>query len=247
MDNKTFDEEITTLEDSYESLLDRDKELTSKIENAENEQDDVENSMDNIEKEIDKIKSKMSVNKIKELNAKVDDQFTSDFIKASYFTATVYHKRPMLCLVNVSNNELQATDGYKAIIIKNNKIPEKLRNHMFKWNVRSNYENNIDYSEKQFINLQEIMSLKENIKYKISEVNTNNFYKTFKPEICSKDGKKVVILEYKNFKIAFNKEFIDDALMILREEVFTIYLFSDKQPMIIRSKRMQILLLPMSL
>jgi DNA polymerase III sliding clamp (beta) subunit (PCNA family) len=200
--------------------------------------------MDRIETEMTDIKKKMQTEKVKSLDIETTDSFTLDFIKASYFTAQDYDERPMLQHVNITENEIQAIDGYRKITIENDEIPEELKNTKIMWDVRENFKDHISKIEGKYPDTSSVEPKKEDIKYTLENVTSENFYDHFTIKNLKESRQHTVVLTYKGFIIAFNKEFLDMALTTLKEEIFTVYFTNNVTPVILESERIKVLVLP---
>lgn len=255
MIDKISDATLIEFEQKYQELHKRNSEIISEIsgivseiedlqneiEALESEQSDIEDSMEKIKERIAQIKNNRLTKNIWDLNIETDDAFIQDFIKASYFTEKT-NERPVLNTVNITDYEMQAADGYRGIIIKNNDIPKELQSHKFNWDIRENFKNNIsDKDEEKFIDLQSIMPKENDARYAAFNINPENFYETFK---ITKYDEKVVLLHYKGLEIACRKEYIDDSLFVLMGETFSVYFYNDKSPIFLKTDRLQIMLLP---
>ena len=243
--NKELDHELIELQNEYKELDIRYGEIEAEIEELENDRDRVESQMNDIEKQIDHIKKEMMCVKIDALDIETDNKFTLDFIKASYFTARYNDARPVFQTVNITENELQACNGYKAIRIKNNEIPMELQNTKILWDVREKFEENINKVEGDFIKLSNIFPDPKDMKYKIEGINSEMFYEFFSAKEYGTNG--TFKLFYEDFMIAFNKELLNDALIALKGTTFTVSFMTSVSPVILESGDIQVLVLPVRL
>lgn len=248
MIDKNLDSEIIKLEQRHRELEDRQEWIALEIDDLESEQNDIEYEMERIETSIAEIKKKMLMQKIEELNNESDDKFTMDFIKASFFTNRWGYERPILSVINVTDCELQALDGFRAIIIKNNDIPLELQNKRFNWKTRENFIENVSNVKDEFINIKKIIPSKEEATHVIHRMTTEYFKKFLKCKLYEKEpSRNLVQLSYKDFKITFNEDYINDALMVLKGSVFSVYFYSNVSPMYLETENMQIVVLPVRL
>lgn len=245
MIDKKFDAKLIELEKEYEELGWRLERIEGEIEDLDAEKEGIEDDMDTIESQISNIKKRMQDSVFEGLINQSDDKFTMDFIKASYFTGRGNSSRPLLNLVNITDTELQAVDGYKGITIKNMEIPAELQNKRFEWSIRENFEDNVSKIEGNFIDLKSIIPKKEDAKYTVTDINSDNFYESLNSMPYEKEtSREIIKLSYQDFKIACSKELMDDALMVLRGEKFTVYFYSNVSPILLESENMQIIVLP---
>jgi len=245
MSIKSLDSNILALEKKYEKLDSRLQYVVGEIEDLESEQSDIEYEMGEIEIEIENNKKIMLGARIETLNIETDDVFTNDFMKASYFTAKYNETRPALQTVHIIDNELWALDGYRAIIITNNDIPVELRNSFIKWDVREKFENNTLHEEMNFIDIRTVMPKKEKAKYVIENVTSENFNETFMVEdIKNASIPGAATMKYEDFLYGINREFLNDALTVLKNQTFTVYFEGEVLPILFKSENIEILLLP---
>ena len=212
------------------------------IEKIENKKEFISDEMENIESNIKKLNNSLLNSLIQ--NCSDNEDFLSDFIKASLFCNKKELNQPLLEHVNITENEFQATDGYKLIIIRNNNIPEELKNTKIHWSISENFKENIGNIKLEFLDIEKILPKKENAKYKIENIHTNNFNTIFAIKRQKYASFDLVFLSYKNFKIAFQKKYLKDVLTILKDTIFNVYMFNSEQPILIESDRMQIILAP---
>lgn len=222
-------------------------ECDEEIENLQDKKEIISNEMDNLEDNIGRL-SKLLTNTIMQerLRSVTDiEDFKSDFVKTSIFCDKKF-KRPLLEHVNITENELQAVDGYRAIVITNNNIPEELKNTKIHWTISENFKENISDIKLEFLDIERIIPKKENAKYKIENISIDNFNSIFKveKEEHSTFITDLVKLSYKDLKIAFQEQYLKEAFMVLGDTTFDIYFFNSVKPILIENKRIKIVLLP---
>lgn len=241
----SLDMKIIELEKEYKDLDEELEGIEGEIEDLDFKKDCIERDMDIIENQISEIKKNMQNSAFEGLINESDDKFTMDFIKASYFTNRGDSSRPILSTVFVTDSELIALDGYRGIVIKNNQIPLGLHNKKIDWNVREDFENNISKVQGEFIDIKNVIPKKEDAKYIITDVDSDNFYELLNSVPYEKEtSREIIKLGYQDFKIACSKELMDDALMVLRGEKFTVYFYSNVSPILLENENMQIIILP---
>lgn len=247
MSIKENDSELLTLEKQYEELDDEFGSVGDEIEELQSKQSDIECSMEEIETRISIIRKKMLETEVEILNFETGDKFTNDFMKASYFTARSNPSRISLQIVSIKENEIWALDGYRAIIITNNEIPENLKNTNIHWDIRENFEDNIFDEKMSFIDIRNVIPKKDEAKYVIANITSENFDETFKSVLTGTKNYNIVKLYYKDFLIGARKEYLNDALMVLKGKKFTVYFFTSVSPILIECDNMEIMILPVRL
>lgn len=242
MSIKNLDSQILELSRRYDKLYVQYSEIQEKLENLEDEKEDLSNEMDNIENRLKILKEKMLKEKSENLDITTDDKFTLDFIKASYFTSKGEDASLKFQVVNITDTELQAVDGYKAIIINSNDIPDELKNTTIKWDTRTNFKDGIIKLDEPFIDLKSIFRCKEEFTEKIYNLNSEKFYSELKvkevPEI------HVDIMTPKNNTALFRKEYLDVALISLKGQNFNVYYINENSPLFFESDSIKIIVLP---
>jgi DNA repair exonuclease SbcCD ATPase subunit len=183
MINQDLDKKILKLTKEHRELSSAYDQVCEEIEELEYRQESLESRMDGIEEEIKDLKERMLITKIQQLDIKTDDPFLKDFITASYFCIRSDEStRPILCNVNITENELQACDGYRAIIIRNSDIPISLKNTKVKWDVRDNFEQHINSEDGEYMNLKSAYPVKDKLTFKLEDLSTDDFYEKLNVE-----------------------------------------------------------------
>jgi hypothetical protein len=185
--------------------------------------------------------------KIKELDIKTEEPFLKDFIIASYFCNRNEDSRPELNYVNITNNELQAVDGMKAIIIRNSSIPDSLKNTKIKWDVRENFENNNGEYIESFIEIHKVFPPKNEYTFAIGEISVEDFYKKLKVNSYSNEPYLEIVTIETDWKIGVNKEYLDTALLAFKGEKFSLKSISAVSPLLLENERKSVLVLPVRL
>lgn len=236
-----LDSEFLNLKEQYTDYGIEYDELLDKIEELEDKKHSIEGKMDNIENKIAQIKKKMHESKIKSVDIQTTDPFTLDFIKASYFTTQDDDRREALQYVVIKENQICAVDGYKAITILNDNIPDELKNTYIMWDVRKDFKDNIRTDNIDYPDISSIYPKEENIQHILTDVTVDNFYNKF---IVKKLKETTIVLNYKDFNIGFNPEYLDTALIAMEDENFTVSFVNPVSPMLLESERIKVLVLP---
>jgi hypothetical protein len=235
--------------------------LNKKSENLKLEYVTLNDQIQNLEKEINKLKYKRANIGLELSNINhriltveeniydltqgdINDQFLKDFMKASCFCERGYTTN--LNYVKISNNEMFACDGFKAIRIKSDNIPNKLKNTYIKWDSKRFFAKNIE-KEIRYPNInfeQIIKNLMENYIYKIRTDN-NDFYKVFNIEYTSSNDANIMIL---NDYISLNQKYLEIALNTFDKlENFDVYIVNKLREILLVNNRISIIILPMLL
>lgn len=247
MINKNLDKRIIDLQKKYEILDNEYDELTGRIEDLENEREIVGSEMEVIEDELKTLKDRMINERTEELNIETSDPFIRDFIIASYFCDKNY-ERPVPSCVNVTSDELQAVNGYMAIKIKNQSIPEGLKGKLIKWDARENFEDYIlDSPHGEFIELDRVYPKHEDCSFKLENLRVDTFYDRLNVKFLREyNGDKIMAMET-DVTIGINKDYLDTVLLAFQGETFNIYSSSPVQPILLENECKSVLLLPVKI
>lgn len=244
MINQDLDKRIIELQKQYVKLGDRYDFLTEEIEDLETERENIGSKMELIEDELKTLKDRLINEKTEKLNIETDDPFVKDFIIASYF-CNKYPERPVLSCVNVTNNEIQAVDGYKAIIIKNPNIPEELKGKLIKWEARENFKDYIlESPHGKFIELDKVYPKHEDCTFKLENLTTNEFYDKLNVKFRENYYGGTIMTMNTNVTIGINKEYLEMALLPFKDEIFNMYSGSPVEPIIFENEHKSVLVLP---
>lgn len=237
-----LDNELIRLGKEYKKLTNEHDQLESEISDLLLDQGDIEARMDRIEAQMDMIKKKMTEKKIYEINKLTDDPFTNDFIRASYFALKEDDgHRQHFQYINITETELQACDTHRLVIIKCPHIPDELKNTKIRWDVREDFKEHIE-TDVEFPDVHKVIPPKDNAKL-FPGVNPKDFYSTFKP---APHNDHCVIIDFDGVDIGINKEYLDEALMVLAGE-FDLYIRGELEPLTLEGKDITVILLPVRL
>lgn len=247
MINKNYDKRVIYLQKKYAILSGEYDSLTERIEDLQSDQEIVGSKMKDIEDELKTLKYRMINEKIEELNIETDDPFVRDFILASYFCDKNF-ERPALSCVNVTNDELQAVDGYKAIRIKNKSIPDELKGKLIKWDARENFENYIlEEPHGEFIKLDKVYPKHEDCTFKLENLTTDVFYDRLNVKFLEEHWSGTIMTMQTDVTIGVNKEYLEMALLPFKGEAFNIYCGTPVEPILLENENKSVLLLPIRL
>lgn len=245
MQRLQLDSQLIQLNNEYIKLDKRFAFLEEEIESLEDEKDSLESEMSSLEGQIKRIKTQLLDLKIQDINVFTDDKFTNDFIVASYLAMKDDERRGQFQYINITDIELMATDGYKGIIIKCDCIPDDVKNSKIKWDVRSNFAENINHELGEFPDLKSIIEgARSTHKKAPTSLTAKEFYETFEALEPEDHGVTIIKLKIADIKIAFNKEFLDTALMCMGEESFDVYVGGHLNPVLLESGSRSIVVLP---
>ncbi|AFK94259.1 MULTISPECIES: hypothetical protein [Thermoanaerobacterium] len=234
-----LEKELKLLTNKAEKLEREHSELEEQIYDLEIEKNDIESELDEINHKINIIRQ--NINDFVNNNT---DPFVMDFIKASFFCEQRYETG--LSYLKITNNEIIACDGYRAIAVKNNDIPNNLKNTFIKWNVRTSFaektERDMRYPN---IDIKQIAkNVMENYIYKI-RTDSNGFYKVFNIEYTSSNDVNIMIL---NDYIALNQKYLEIALNTFDKlENFDVYIVNKLREILLINNRISIIILPILL
>jgi hypothetical protein len=240
-----LDKKIIELSQEYKTLDSEYVQVTDEIEDLEYRQESLECRMNDIEEEIKEIKELMLSKMVEQLNIETDDPFLKDFITASYFCDK--DTRPVLCNVNITEDELQACDGYRAIIIKNTNIPINLKNTKIKWDIRESFEENINNTDKEFINLKTAYPDKSTFTFKLEGLTSEDFYQKLNVDEPEEIDTCERVIIHAGEDICVNKEYMDSGLLAFKNEEFTLYASTKIAPIVLENERKSVIILPLRL
>lgn len=231
-----------TLEE-YKSVTSEIEELAYDLSNLENEQYRLENREIELENEIQELEKRLMDKEFEEIdNTSTGNKFRDAFIKCSWFCRKYDDNNMHLSYVRIEDDRLMATDGYKAIIVNCDNIPRELRNTFIRWDIREDFENNVERKLNTILSIDDaIQKGRGDIKFKMDE-------REFRERLHRKDRGNFEILEHNNKRVAFNKEYLDLALMIFEGMDIMVYWPNTKHmPLVIKSKGQEVMLLPVVL
>jgi hypothetical protein len=247
MDSKILSSKLIELEKKHKRLEMKHSEVEDQIDDLENEKEDLEDELDSLESSIEEIKKQLLENKVSELSKFTGDKFTDDFIRASHFCSVHDEYRHSLEYVEVSDTELTALDGYRAIVIKNNAIPNEIKNSMIKWDVRKDFKDNKSKENLPTIDIKKLLDeQKKDYKIIINDVKAVEFYNKFNiQEVNSNDkngGRVEITVE--DLTLWMNKQFLETTLMVLGEEKFRVSFGTPITPVKFETASITIIVLP---
>ena len=252
MDDLSFQELDAKLIELQESRAPIEREIERlgvEIEFLEDEKNDSENKLIEIDNQIKSIKKKIHEDKVKSLDVFTDDQFTNDFIRASYFCSREDGDRPIYNFVNLTDSEIIATNCFILIKINSNCIPENLKNTRIKWDVRKDFEQHINREVKPIPNYGKILGEAEKTHRLVAEkMKASDFWNVARDITHTPETKymcAMVHFKIGNLSITFNKEYLNTGLMGMGDEEFTVYAHANITPMILQGTRTTVIALPM--
>lgn len=230
-------------QEEYRSVTYEIEELAYDLSNLENEQYRLGNREIELENEIQELEKRLMDKEFEEIdNALTGNEFRDAFIKCSWFCRKYDDNNIHLSYVRIEDDRLMATDGYKGIIVDCNNIPRGLRNAFIRWDIRENFEDNVERKPDTVLSIDDaIQKGRGDIKIKMNE-------SEFREQLHWKDKGEFEILEHENKKIAFNKEYLDLVLTIFKGINITVYWpNTEHMPLVIKSENQEVMLCPVVL
>ncbi len=243
-----IDSKINELTKELVPLNQRLEWVEGEIEDLEFEKDDIEADIAEIEGKIKKIKTNLIQTMAVDSDKFTGDQFTDCFILASMFCDREDEQRPVFNHVYFTNTEMMATDTFRAIMISNLEIPETLQNKFVRWDTRSDFNSNAVVLTNSFPNFKKLISDIVQRKPDIfNDIEPSHFYNRFHMEQHSKSDEREIITLKLTEQVAFNKEYLDIALLCFGDKPFSINFKSRLAPMLMYNENIQIVILPIRL
>lgn len=247
MINKNLDKRIVDLQKKYVILSDEYNDITEQIEDLEDEQNEIDGKMELIQEELKTLKYRLINEKTEELNVESDNPFIRDFILASYFCDKNLN-RPILSCVNVTKDELQAVNGYMAIRIKNQSIPEELKGKLIKWEAREKFEDYVlENPESKFIELDKVYPKHEDCTFKLENLRADTFYDRLNVKFLEEYWGGTIMTMQTDVTIGINKDYLDTVLLAFKGESFTMYSGTPVEPILLENEHKSVLILPIRL
>ncbi|MBV1817316.1 hypothetical protein KUA25_04485 [Bacteroidales bacterium MSK.15.36] len=238
-------QELEDNEAEYEDIQDEIANLAYQIDCLESDKYRSEEIGKNIAAKIKSLEKRLANKNFDELDNKLTgDKFRDSFIKASYF-CSMDGENEILNHVNIEEDRLIATDGYRGIIIECDEIPSGLKNTFIKWDVRENFKENAKSRIWRIINLSEI--IKNTKSNTVLKLEAEEFLEKLYFETVEVNG-AITILNYKNIKVAFNKKYLDTLIKVFKGIEMTVYYPKNYwSPLIIAGGGQQAILSPVRL
>ncbi|HHV37871.1 MAG TPA: hypothetical protein GXX70_00050 [Tepidimicrobium sp.] len=216
----------------------------------------LENEEAGIIKEIKDLKTRLSNMVVSEVDDTLTgDEFRDAFIKCSWFCrrqAVLDDVVPYWYEhIRITNSRLVGSDGYRAISIKCDSIPENLKNTYIRWDVRNNFTENanptsIVGASNYLKTLDKLMQQYND--NKILLINESKFKEMFYHESRKQSDKNIIILKLLGVKVAFNQDYLETMLRAFKNMDIEVYCPECwHEPIMIRSQYQSALLLPMRL
>ena len=246
---KELDARLIELQKKRIPLEKKIESIEAEIEILEDDKTDVENDLSDIDKQIKNVKKKLLEDKVKSLDVFTDDQFTNDFMRASYFCSKDECGSVAFDFVNLTDSEIIACTGFVLIKINSDCIPENLKNTRIKWDVRKDFEQHINREVKPIPNYGKILGEAEKTPRLVAEkMKASDFWNVARDITHTPETKymcAMVHFKIGNLSITFNKEYLNTGLMGMGDEEFTVYAHANITPMILQGTRTTVIALPM--
>ena len=214
------------------------------------ERDSIEIEIFSLEQQIKYYKNRLlNLSQLMPHDISTYGEFYKYFILASFFaerSEIADEGKDAFQYVYITNDELMATDRFKGIIIKCESIPDDVKNSKIKWDVRSNYAENINRELEEFPDLKGIIEKARSVYKKVpAPVTAKDFYSTFDELEQEEDFYRTCVkLKIADVKIAFNKEYLDTALMCMSEDPFYVYIKDSTSGILMESEEKSIVVMP---
>lgn len=237
-----LDLEIDNIQDSIDELSGQKYSLEEQMELKEREENELlkfirDYTINNIDKDISEKYSK--------------DSFEGKLLKATLFTAKSGFK-PAFNYVYVSKESIYSIDGYRALEYKHNNanivknmfvgadklLEEKIDLSLFKEVDGEPETCGLDVARK-VIN-KEI----EKVDNDIFNIDKDYFMNEFLYKETDGKSYELFIFDFKNMKIAVNKEFIEDVFYIFKDSKFNVSYSGATNPIIFSNDEIKLLVLP---
>ncbi len=243
-----LDQQLIELTNYYNKYNIEYASIQEKIENMEAQRDHLEHLINGIETSIYLTKQKIIEIQILETDYSSDDPFEKDFFYASFFANRENDSnRPLYEHINITDNELWASDTRRGIIIKNNNIPSELRNTIIKWDVRDNFASNINKNvDRPYPDLKQVINQEKNAaECRVENITAKDFYRLFKLEpVVQGEHRIIAKISCLGMEIMFNKFYIDIALKCLENMQFTVLIKDRESPIVFDNDAMSIIIMP---
>lgn len=235
-------------QEEYRSVTSEIEDLTYDLNNLENEQYRLEKREIELENEIQELEKRLMDKEFEEIdNALTGNEFRDAFIKCSWFCRKYDDDNTHLSYVRIEGGRLMATDGYRAIVVECDSIPEELKNTFIKWDVRDNFKDNTEIKPRDTLSFIDDVIKKGRGDIKVG-LNERVFKETFNYKTREESNSTIEILNYCGVKAAFNKEYLDTALKVFKDMDIKVYWPKTMlSPLIIENNNQKVVLLPVRL
>ena len=243
-----MDAKLIELQKSRVPLKSEIDRIEVEIEFLESEKTDAENKLESIDIQMKIIAKKLYENKVKSLEVYTDDQFTNDIIRASYFCNREECGAVAYDYVNIADTEIIACTGFMLIKINSDCIPDYFKNTRIKWDTRSDFEQHINRKVKPIPSYKKILDEAEKTHRVVAEkIKASEFWDkvsevSYSPEttfICA-----AVSFKIGDLKLTISKERLENVLMGMGDEEFTIRAYIDISPIILQGSRTMVIMMP---
>lgn len=225
--------------------------IRMQVDEYQEQVDDLESKIDDLEDEIEFLENEENrLSKSARIDLKnkyTGDEFEDKVVKATLFTATDGIRKAFNC-VYIDKNSIYALDGYKAIEYKHEN--KDINKTMF-----IETENILNLSElKEVDDSEDIIVIKTIKKIMTKDFNKatgyifnidgDYFINKFLYKEVSNDRCRADIFDLNEFKIAINKDFIEDMLFIFKNKKFDVAYSEALKPIFFYNDEIKIVILP---
>ena len=252
MDDLSFQEldaKLIELQKSRVPAKNKLSRIEAEMEDLEYDKCEAENELETIDRQIKNISKKIFEAKVKSIDVVTDDQFTNDFIRASYFSNRDSEDGSIsFSYVNIADSEIVACTGFMLIKINSDCIPENLKNTRISWDTRTNFEQHINRDVKEIPSYKKILGEAEKTHRLVAEkMKASDFWQAVKDVTHTPETRyRCAMVNFKigDLNITFNEEYLKTGLMGIGDEEFTIYAYNPITPMILQGTRTTVVLMP---
>lgn len=232
-------EKLRATQSEYNDLV---NEYDSRIDDARSKIDEAESKLEKARKEYEFLSEQFARDKTK----KPKNDFEKKFYQATHFCRKEFADTHYLSYVKVEKDRMVACNGFAAIIIKCNEIPENLTNKLVPWDAIGDA---IDFQKTKTKHLDLDKIINDAIQ---NASHSQAFSKSSLLEIIEKiikvEDYETAILNFATVKIAINKKYLDYAMDCFEgTESFAINWKDEKSPIVFRNNDVTVLILPIRL
>ena len=231
--------ELAHWQDKYE-------EADADQEEAEQRMSEAESMCDKIEEQLERLRNETLSNSIDAITQYLSEplDFHAAILKASIFASTEAHKQN-LQYVAITENQVIGCDGYR-VYIANVEIPADKKNTFVKLDEQKQEIAVGNIEDKHY--LEGILKTVERKGLESVMEVTNIFFKSkityFKPDHCHYE---TCVLEEPFIRVAFQKKFIDEALAVMSDGLWSFDQTDNKNIFLISNTKETIGILPVRL
>ena len=175
-----------------------------------------------------------------------DNPFLDDFVKASLFAERRDKvMRSIFEHVAINDSHLLASNRFTFVAIKNDHIPEALKNTAIRWDVRQDFEENIAIIDSSFPETDVIIEDAKTGTHR-GKFNAWEFYSQFACDVVKDEYGLYMVVKFPDRNIKFNKNYFDQALLLFGDSEMDFYTRDDESPVLMESEKITVVMAPMA-